>query len=97
MRSRFNGAGYLFSDNRASDWNSLEEDDILGCSHCQATIKKSVWRKSGGYCCNCDKPLCLNCAEKMKVGGVCESFKRFIDQELARRYRIEQNARVLGI
>jgi hypothetical protein len=68
MKSRFHGAGYLLSDNRASDWGTKDEDDLLGCGHCGASIRRHGhtdvhgyhpgWIEEGGMCCICDQPLC---------------------------------------
>jgi hypothetical protein len=85
MPSIFSQAGFLSNDNRASG-GQLEEDDILGCSHCQALIRKSEWKIKGGYCYQCDQPLCLPCAEKAKRHG-CANFKRQIDQQVEQAYR----------
>lgn len=86
-RSIFDQAGYFLNDNRASG-GALQEDDLLGCRHCQALVRKSQWRKRGGFCRACDSPLCLRCAQRAQQFG-CESFARRVEGELeARRSRV---------
>lgn len=94
--SRFDGAGYLISDNSASDWGTREEDDVVCCAHCQAVVRKRQWVVAGGYCSNCDAPLCKTCADALQQQG-CQNFMRKIDEALRDHHRREQNARLLGI
>ncbi len=78
-KSIYNGAGYLLADNRASDWGTKDEDDLVGCGHCGATIRKHGYTdrqgkyhpgylEEGGWCVGCGKPLCgpenCNCRDK---------------------------------
>ena len=78
LRSVFNGAGYYTNDNRASG-GRLEEDDLVGCEHCQASVKRAEWKMHGGYCRECDSPLCITCAEKAVKFG-CDNFKRLVER-----------------
>ncbi len=108
MRSIWNGAGYLLADNRASDWGTKDEDDLLGCGHCQALIRKHGhfsqalqrylpgWVEDGGMCCVCDKPLCPSCRDRVVTQG-CDSFAKMFERAIEDHYRREQNARILGI
>jgi hypothetical protein len=77
IRSIFNGAGYFTNDNRASG-GKLEEDDLVGCSHCQAAVRKAEWRMQGGYCRECDSPLCVTCAGTAVKFG-CSNFKKLVE------------------
>ena len=88
MRSVFNGAGFYSNDNRASG-GCHEEDDLVGCSHCQALIRKAEWRVHGGFCRECDSPLCVFCAEKAVKFG-CDNFKRLVE----RRWEVLQRGRL---
>jgi predicted nucleic acid-binding Zn ribbon protein len=63
VKSIFAGAGYFWNDDRPSG-GELTEDDVIGCSHCQRTMKKTDWRMQGGMCFVCSKPLCLTCFER---------------------------------
>ena len=94
--SRFEGSGYLISDNRASDQGGVEEADLVGCAHCYGIVKKKDWAQSGGYCVNCDAPLCKTCADRLGIYG-CENFKRRVDEAVDAAYRRDQNARILGL
>ena len=72
--------GYLLNDNRASG-GTLDEADTLACPHCQCVILKKKWRKKGGYCFSCDKPVCHTCFVKMQKHG-CTPFLRQVDMAL---------------
>lgn len=97
MKSRFNGAGYLLSDNTASDWGTKEEADILSCGHCQALIKKSDWKEDGCWCSCCDQAVGVTCgcAKRMLTRG-CENFLMKLEKAIERKYTVDQNARILG-
>lgn len=97
MKSLFNGSGYYLNDDRASG-GKLVEDDMLGCKHCQAGIKKSTWVMNAGYarCPGCDGFLCDSCYDKAKVEG-CQVFEKIVDRRLTDLYRRQQNEKVLGI
>lgn len=96
MKSIFDGSGYYFNDDRASG-GKFEEDDILGCRHCQAGIKKSHWLRNAGYarCPACDGFMCDTCYDKAKVEG-CQVYERQVHRAVEDNYRKEQNAKVLG-
>jgi hypothetical protein len=84
--SRFDQAGYLSVDDRASGGRH-REDDVLGCGHCQASVPKRVWKAHGGMCWQCDSELCLTCAERAVEHG-CENFRRLVERrwsEIQRR------------
>lgn len=95
-KSVYSGMGYVIADNRASDWGTVEETDLIGCAHCHGIMKKKAWQDNGGYCSNCDHAVCATCADRMLTHG-CESFKRKIDQAVDTQYRQQQNARILGL
>ena len=86
--------GYLQQDNRASG-GGVEEADVWTCSHCQAIILVNKWKQEGGFCHSCDKPICFTCFEKAKVEG-CVPWRKKVDSALENRYRMEQNAKILG-
>jgi hypothetical protein len=96
MRSIFNGAGYLIADNRASDWGTIEEADLIGCAHCNQTMKKRDWQEDGGFCHCCAKPICGPCADAMPRSG-CVPYLRKLERAVDDAYRREQNRRILGI
>jgi hypothetical protein len=112
MQSIFNGAGYLLADNSASDWGTKEEDDLLGCGHCHAVIRKHAhtdpvtkrripgWLDEGGHCYVCNQPLCgpqnNNCRDRAQRHG-CEAYARVLERAIEDNYRREQNAKILGI
>ncbi len=95
VRSVFNGAGYLRSDNRCSG-GDLDEADVVGCSHCQKIMKKTGWKADGGFCHRCDAPVCGLCCDRIPLHG-CEVFMRVLETALAKKYRLEQNARLMGL
>lgn len=68
---------YVFNDNRASG-GGLFEDDAFACPHCQGVILRSVWKKRGGYCFHCDKPVCHACFQAMQQHG-CTPYLRLIE------------------
>ncbi len=94
-RSIYSGEGYLFSDDRCSD-GPFEEASILGCSHCQKLMKKKDWQADGGFCHSCDAPVCSHCADRILKHG-CEVFMRALETALMKQYRLEQNARLMGL
>mgnify|MGYP001616682320 CR=1 FL=1 len=95
MTSLFNGSGYYLSDNSASG-GKREEDDMLACNHHNGLMLKSVWKKQGGFCMGCGKPLCLPCFERARKFGCEPSIKKFT-AEVNESYHREQNAKILGI
>jgi hypothetical protein len=86
LRSIFNGSGYYLNDNRASG-GRLEEDDLVGCSHCQASVRKVEWRAHGGFCKACDSPLCVVCAEEAIQFG-CRNFKKLVETRWEEMQRV---------
>lgn len=102
-KSRFNGAGYYLSDERASG-GPREEADLIGCGHCQKTMVRGnisnpapdTWAVDGGWCSCCDGAVCAACADRMLVHG-CENFKAKVERQLDGMYRRQQNAKILGI
>ena len=95
MKSIFDQCGYLSNDNRASG-GLHEEDDLLGCKHCQALVKKSEWKLEGGFCRACDSPLCATCAPRAQQFG-CEVFARTVETVLNEQHRRQQYAKILGV
>ena len=55
----------------------LQEWDSVSCPHCQAVLKKHILGpcrtkvESPGECDHCRKPLCVACAERLKINEVC--------------------------
>ena len=98
MTSIYDNMGYMRNDNRASG-GGLEQEDMLGCNHCQASIRKSHWQKNGGWCHGCAKPVCLLCAKKLTATPPepCRTWTQFVDEELQKLYVREQNAKILGL
>lgn len=94
MKSVFNRAGYLLADDRASG-GKVDEADMLGCSHCQALMKRHLWSDDGGFCHGCDAPVCGPCCDKIPTHG-CAPFMRQLERAVNDAYRREQNAKILG-
>ena len=60
------------------------------CSHCQRQVIINPRRiRDRGYCYNCDRFLCDECAVVYKVTGKCNSFDRWADEYLERAARGE--------
>lgn len=95
MRTAFDGAGHLVNDNRGSG-GALVETDVLGCKHCQAVIASNRFAQNFARCGNCDGPICLPCAIRMRTLG-CENFKRQVDSALLDAHRKAQNLRCMGV
>jgi hypothetical protein len=95
VKSIYHGMGYNLRDDRASD-NGLEENDLLGCTHCQRLLRKTEWQAEGGFCHSCNAPVCSGCAARIPKFG-CTPFLRQLETQLEQKYRREQNARLLGI
>ena len=93
MKTYTNGMGYVIADNRASDWGTIEEADLIGCNHCHCAMKKPAWQADGAFCHVCDRPICPNCAEKPGCTPYVEKLQRAINED----YRRRQLARMLGI
>jgi hypothetical protein len=93
--SIFAGAGYLLNDDRSSG-GAVDEADMLGCKHCQRTIRKRLWADDPTYCPRCDAPVCGPCHARIDDHG-CEPFIAKINRQLDAAYRQRQNARILGI
>jgi hypothetical protein len=93
-RSIFKQQGYIINDNRCSG-GVLEEDDILGCSHCQKLMKRPQWQADGGFCHSCDAPLCGPCATRAMKDG-CTVFLKTLESALEAQYRKEQYAKIAG-
>jgi len=94
------GAGYLFSDNRAAS-EGVEEADIVCCPHCQCTINLQMWKKErslggGGWCRQCFSPVCGPCTTRMLQFG-CEPFMKLVDEAMKRAYRIRRNRKIMDI
>lgn len=80
--------GYFKLDNSASG-GSVIERDTTHCRHCQAVILKPlriggtlIPMSPGGYCRKCDGDLCEPCAKRSFELGMCEPWKKKIDDEL---------------
>lgn len=95
MKSVFNQMGYLKADDRNSG-GKLDEADMLGCNHCQALIRKSLWSDDGGFCHGCDAPVCASCCDKIPREG-CAPFIAQLERAVNAAYIRGQNAKVLGI
>jgi hypothetical protein len=106
-QSRHHGAGYILIDNSASDWGNKIEADIRCCGLCEKILplhdtvdhlgRLTVgWRNEGAYCHRCDKPLCHECGSK-PCPSECGGFEKKFADAIEEQYRIEQNAKILGI
>ena len=95
-KSIFDQCGFISNDDRASGGN-LTEDDILGCKHCQALLRRSEWKVSGGMCFVCSAPICASCYGRTKKYGCEGPFEKRIEFAVNDLHRREQNARILGI
>jgi len=95
VKSIYNGAGYLLADDRASG-GLRDEQDMLGCNHCQRLMKKPDWKADGGFCHGCDAPVCPQCADRIPYHG-CEKFLAMLEGQLEKKYRRDQNAKILGL
>ena len=87
--------GYVKNDNRNSG-GILQEDDIVGCSHCQKAMNLKTWKEKGGWCSACDAHVCFICAERTKKEG-CITFKQMIDTHLEAQAQRSQLERTLGL
>jgi len=98
LRSIFNQAGYVMSDNRPSG-GLLVEDDVIACLHCQASISRRNWRAYGeNRCFTCDGPMCSCCTfEYGSNGHVCNNFKMRVERMVEDKARSEQLSKVLGL
>ncbi len=84
--------GYVKNDNRSSG-GSIQEDDIVGCNHCQRAMNLKNWKKKGGWCSACDARVCFLCAEQTKREG-CLPWRKRVDQALeaqAQRKQLERS------
>lgn len=95
MKLLTTGAGYLLNDNRCSG-GSKEEDDVLGCHHCQAVILKSKWLERAERCRHCDGTLCPGCYQTAQQLG-CVPFNAWLERKINEAHVKEQNAKLLGI
>jgi len=73
------GAGYFVNDDRPSGGQKVE-DDVRTCPHCQAVILMRKWAAFGGFCRQCNAPVCGVCGKRMEVFG-CEPFLRTIEKQ----------------
>jgi hypothetical protein len=59
------------------------EIDVLGCSHCSATIEvvppKGCEAQQRYRCGACDKPICPPCAKVLAETHVCTPFEKKLD------------------
>ena len=81
-------AGYYRNDNRVSG-GTLEEDDVKTCPHCQAVILMSKWKAFGGFCRQCNAPVCGNCGKRMEQFG-CEPFMKKLEAEIGMSEQIRK-------
>lgn len=95
VKSMLNGMGWRIADNRCSG-GVREENDLLGCSHCQKLMERKLWADDGGFCHSCDRPVCGPCADLIPKHG-CSTFLKTMEISLEKEYRRSQNAKVLGI
>lgn len=95
VKTMLNGMGWRQVDNRCSG-GSREENDLLGCSHCQKLMKKNLWADDGGFCHGCDRPVCGPCCDAIPRTG-CTTFMKVLETSLEKEYRRNQNARMLGL
>lgn len=72
-------SGYYVNDNRVSG-GKKEEDDVKTCTHCQAILLMRRWKHYGGFCRQCNAPICGRCGERMEVFG-CEPFLKKMERE----------------
>ncbi|MDZ7355885.1 MAG: hypothetical protein ONB55_22420 [candidate division KSB1 bacterium] len=91
--SHTSGAGYYVNDKETS---RPQEDDVQTCSHCQKVLLMRQWKKAGGFCRRCMKPVCIHCARRMATFG-CESMVRQVDKIVDRAYRRRQFEKVAGL
>lgn len=96
IKSIFHGAGYFFNDDRASG-GKFDEDDILACAHTGVAMKKSDWKRHGGICMVCGKPISAAAYERAKRFGCEGPEEKRIEQVVNDLYRRQQNAKLLGI
>jgi hypothetical protein len=80
------GSGYFLNDNTASGGEKVE-DDVRTCPHCQAVILMRKWRAYGGFCRQCNAPVCGLCGERMEMFG-CEPFLKILEAQFGRDSRI---------
>lgn len=88
--------GYNAGHSLIFDANSRVEDDVQVCAHCQRTLRKTEWRKNGGMCFGCKKPLCLTCAKVVHATG-CKPFAAAMEESLESAERHAQFRRIAGL
>ena len=81
--------GYMINDNRANG-GGVFEADTTHCRHCQAVLKNEEWNVYGGWCSKCAGPLCGLCAKRSYELGICEPWRKQIEDRLraANAYRV---------
>jgi len=94
VKSIFNGMGHRLSDNTASG-GIRDENDLLGCSHCQKLMKRHLWADDGGFCHGCGRPVCGPCCDLIPRRG-CTTFLKTLEISLEKAYQRAQNAKILG-
>ncbi len=71
--------------------NGVFETPTFTCSHCQRVVIMNPARtRSRGYCRKCDHYVCDGCeAKRVASGGVCYTYKQFMDDICEKIVRIE--------
>lgn len=93
--SQYRRTGYVFNDDRASG-GQVTEQDIVCCTHCQATLKRTEWEIEGGWCGNCNSHICIQCAVKMDTEG-CVPFVKLVDEALNKQAKDRAYRQALGL
>ena len=95
------GAGYFCNDNTASG-GQREQADVRTCPHCQAVILMQMWRRiedgkmSGGFCTQCNAPVCGLCNKRMQTHG-CEPFMERIERGLSQAEKLRVFRKLAGL
>lgn len=95
-------AGYFKNDDRVSG-GTLQEDDVKTCTHCQAVILMSQWRKvnaqgkmAGGFCNHCNAPICPACTPKFYKEG-CTPFIAKLERDFDMTVKLAQFRKFAGL
>jgi hypothetical protein len=73
------------------------ESAVYTCSHCQFTVVINPQRsRERAWCGKCDRYVCDECAELMRITLNCRDVKRQMDQILEELDRFGSTALILG-
>lgn len=94
-------AGYFYNDDRPSG-GIKREDDVKTCPHCQAVILMREWQKvshgtmNGGFCQQCNAPICPHCTSKFATEG-CIPFIEQLEKAYDMTVKLKQYLKIAGL